>query len=144
MEVLIKKFNQLSVNELYEILRARVDIFVVEQNCPYYELDGVDKEAYHFFIYENNQVIAYARSFLSPNHKDTIQIGRVITRVRGKGLGDIIMNKAISESRKIFNLHDIYIEAQVYAIGFYTRFGFKRISEDFLEDNIPHLKMLLK
>ena len=140
-EIIVKEFADLSIYELYEILKARVDVFVVEQTCPYPELDNIDQDAVHVFIKENDEIKAYARVFVKEG--STIQIGRVLSVERKKYCGYEVMSKAVEVAKEKFNAKCIYIEAQCYAIGFYEKFGFKVVSEPFLEDNIPHVKMIL-
>lgn len=140
-EIIGKEFADLSTYELYEILKARVDVFVVEQTCPYPELDNIDQRAMHIYIKENDEIKAYARVFVREG--STIQIGRVLSVERKKYYGYEVMRKAIEVAKENFKANKIYIEAQCYAIGFYEKFGFKVTSEPFLEDDIPHVKMEL-
>ena len=140
-EIIVKEFADLSTYELYEILKARVDVFVVEQTCPYPELDNIDQRAMHIYIKENGQIKAYARVFVREG--STIQIGRVLSVERKKYYGYEVMRKAIEVAKEYFKANKIYIEAQCYAIGFYEKFGFEVTSEPFLEDDIPHVKMEL-
>ena len=135
-----KPFTNLTTNELFDIYKARVDVFVVEQNCPYPEIDDIDKEAMHVTIYQNDQLKAYCRVFRKD--EDTIQIGRVLSTQRNKHYGYEVMKEGIEVAKREFNAKQIYIEAQVYAIPFYEKFNFKIISEPFLEDGIPHVKMI--
>lgn len=140
MKLIIKKFDELTNKELYEIIRARVDVFVVEQNCPYKELDGIDYRAVHLFYEdEEGKILAYIRVF--EKDRTTAQIGRVITAVRGKGYGLMIINAGINYLKAFPQYKKIYLEAQCYAIGFYEKAGFKVVSEPFLEDGIRHVKM---
>ena len=142
MMFISKKFDELSTTELYEILRARVDVFVVEQNCPYPELDGADYDALHVFWEDDGRVLAYLRAYeMEPGR---VRMGRVLTVERGTGLGGKLLKEGIREIREKFDPKTIYIEAQTYAIGFYRREGFVVCSEEFLEDGIPHLKMELR
>lgn len=143
MELVIKRFNELTVEELYEILRVRTEVFVVEQKCPYQEVDGIDQSSYHVFFKENNKIIAYLRVFYRDEKNKTIQIGRVLTTKRRSGLGTKIMMVGITIAKEKMNGKSIYIEAQVYAIPFYEQFGFETCSDEFLEDGIPHVKMIL-
>ena len=141
MKLVSKTFDQLNTNELYEILRARVNIFVVEQNCPYSELDGQDYESLHVFYEEQGKILAYLRAYKMSH--DVVRMGRVLTVSRGTGLGGKLLSHGIQEIREKFSPKSIYIEAQTYAVGFYEREGFKVCSEEFLEDGIPHVKMEL-
>ena len=140
-EIIVKEFDALNIHELYELMKARVDVFVVEQTCPYPELDNVDQDAIHVYIKENNEIKAYSRVFIREG--STIQIGRVLSLERQKHYGYEVMSKAIDVAKEKYKAKCIYIEAQCYAIGFYEKIGFKIISDSFLEDNIPHVKMIL-
>ncbi len=137
-----KYFNELSTKELYEILRARAEIFVVEQNCVYQDLDGIDYESLHVFFEEDGAVTAYLRAF----HKDadTVQMGRVLTLHHGSGLGGRLLKEGIAQIKAKMHPAKIYIEAQCYAIGFYERECFRICSGEFLEDGIPHVQMVLQ
>jgi len=143
MELVIKAFNELSIEELYEILRVRTEVFVVEQNCPYQEVDGIDQSSYHVFLKEGKKIVAYLRVFYRDEKNKIIQIGRVLTTKRRSGLGTKIMMAGITIAKEKMNGKSIYIEAQVYAIPFYEQFSFEVCSDEFLEDGIPHVKMIL-
>ena len=141
MNFVSKVFSELSTAELYEILRARVNVFVVEQNCPYPELDGIDYNSLHVYYEDNAKALAYLRAYeMAPG---VVRMGRVLTVERGIGLGGKLLKEGIREIREKFSPERIYIEAQSYAIGFYQREGFVVCSEEFLEDGIPHVKMEL-
>ena len=137
-----KWFNELTTTELYEILRSRAEIFVVEQNCVYQDLDGKDYEALHVFLEEEGSVVACLRAFMKDSK--TAQVGRVLSLKHGEGYGAEILKAGIREIREKMNPERIYIEAQCYAIGYYRREGFKICSEEFLEDGIPHVQMMLE
>ena len=141
MKLVSKTFDQLNAIELYEILRSRVNVFVVEQNCPYPELDGKDYESLHVFCEEQGKILAYLRAYIMA--PDVVRMGRVLTVSRGTGLGRKLLRHGIQEICEKFSPKSIYIEAQTYALGFYEREGFKICSEEFLEDGIPHVKMEL-
>ncbi len=143
MELVIKHFSQLTPDELLDIFKLRVSVFVVEQNCPYQEIDEADRQAYHIYLKEDNKIQAYVR-LLPPNVTfDTVAIGRVISAKRGCGLGYKIFKSGIQAAQDIFGAKTIKIEAQTYAKGFYEKFGFKQSSEEFLEDGIEHIEMTL-
>ena len=142
MNLVIKKFDELTITELYEILKARAEVFVVEQNCVYQDLDDTDYNSLHVFLEEDGKVKAYLRAFIKAN-AGTVQIGRVLTTVRGIGLGLDILKKGIEAVKNEFCADKIYIEAQTYAIGFYEKVGFQVVSDEFLEDGIPHVAMEL-
>lgn len=141
MKIKSKHFEDLTTNELYEILKARAAVFVVEQNCVYQDLDDIDKKSLHIWIEtKENKIAAYLRLFEKRDEKDCAQIGRVLTIERGTGLGKIVMEEAIKEA-KGFSASQIYLEAQAYAIPFYEKARFEVVSEEFLEDGIPHVQM---
>ena len=137
----IKKFNELTVDELYALLRVRTEVFVVEQNCVYQDMDGDDKDAIHVWLTVGDKIVALARVCPAGVHLPTISIGRVITTVRGKGYGKQIMLAAIDVAVEHFGATSIDIEAQEYAKGFYEGVGFKQTSDTFMLDGIPHIKM---
>ena len=141
MEWIIKKFDELSSNEVYEILRSRAEVFVKEQKICCCDPDGVDYESAHIFCNENGRVSAYMRAF--QYDKNTVKIGRVLTLVHKNGLGTQLMNTAISEIPKIFNCEKIYVAAQKQAVGFYEKCGFKITSGEYLEEGVPHFDMIL-
>lgn len=141
MEMKSKFFSELTTRELYEILKARAEIFVVEQNCVYQDLDGRDYQSLHVFFEENGTVQAYLRAFLKD--AKTVQLGRVLTIKHGTGLGARLLRAGIEQARKRFNPDQFYIVAQHYAVGYYEREGFRVCSEVFLEDGIPHVGMEL-
>lgn len=136
-----KTFQQLTTDELYELLRVRSEVFVVEQNCVYQDLDYDDQKSIHLWLTEGEKVIAMARVCPAGTHMKEISIGRVITTERGKGYGKQIMLHAIDAAVEYFNAELIDIEAQEYAKGFYEGVGFKQSSETFMLDGIPHIKM---
>lgn len=136
-----KYFDELTTRELYEILRARAEIFVVEQNCVYQDLDGIDYESLHVFAEEGGKVTAYLRAFYKD--EDTVQMGRVLTLRHGEGLGGKLLREGIAQIRARMHPAKICIDAQCYATGFYEREGFRICSEEFLEDGIPHVRMVL-
>ena len=142
MHFVSKCFDDLTTGELYEILKARSAVFVVEQNCVYQDLDGKDYESLHVFIEEDDRVIACLRSFMKDG--ETAQMGRVATLRHGEGLGGILLKEGIKQIRLWQNPKKIYIEAQCYATGFYAREGFRVCSEEFLEDGILHVGMILE
>lgn len=142
MELKIKYFNELNTVELYELLKARAEIFVVEQNCVYQDLDDLDYDSLHIFYEEGGKVIAYLRAFRKD--EETIQVGRVLTITHGTGLGGKLLKEGIKQIRDIMNPKRIFIKAQCYAIGYYEREGFRVCSDEFLEDGIPHVQMQLE
>lgn len=143
MNIVIKKFEELSIDELYELLKIRVNVFVVEQKCPYPEVDDRDKHAYHVYIQEGGEVKAYLRVLEAGVSFDEVSIGRVLTTERGKGYANILLKEGINVAREKLNADKIKIEAQTYAKRMYEKFGFKVVSDEFLEDGIPHVQMIL-
>lgn len=144
MDLTVKRFEELDINELYEILKLRVDVFVVEQNCPYPELDDKDKSAWHVYIREDGKITAYLRVLDPGVSFDTAAIGRVISTRRRCGLGTKLLQEGIRVARDRMNADTIKIEAQTYARKFYELQGFRQTSEEFLEDGIPHIEMTLE
>lgn len=142
MELKVKTFTQLSNTELYAILKLRVDVFVVEQACPYPEIDGRDEDSLHVWLEEDGEILAYLRVLDRGVESEYVSIGRVIAARRRQGLGSEIMKAGIRVAQERFHTEAIYLEGQVYAQGFYENLGFRQISEPYLEDNIPHIKML--
>ena len=136
-----KSFRQLTTDELYELLRVRSEVFVVEQNCVYQDLDGDDQVAIHLWLTQADKTVALARVCPAGTHMTEISIGRVITTERGKGYGKLIMLHAIDAAIEHFGASLIDIEAQEYARGFYERVGFQQSSDTFMLDGIPHIKM---
>ena len=136
-----KSFQELTTDELYELLRVRSEVFVVEQNCVYQDLDGDDQKSIHLWLTVNGKVVALARVCPAGTHMKEISIGRVITTERGKGYGKKIMLHAIEAATEHFGATLIDIEAQEYAKGFYESVGFRQSSETFMLDGIPHIKM---
>lgn len=144
MELVIKHFTELTLDELYDILKARTDIFVVEQDCPYHELDGKDKNAFHLFLRDENGIAAYLRTLPRGVAFDEVSIGRIITVRRGQGFGEKIMRAGIDFVKKHYQADKIKIMAQCQAKGFYEKFGFVQCSEPFDDDGIMHIDMLLE
>ena len=139
-----KTFRQLTTDELYELLRVHSEVFVVEQNCVYQDLDGDDQQAIHLWLTLGDRIVALARVCPARTHMQEISIGRVITTVRDKGYGKQIMLHAIDAAKESFGATLIDIEAQEYAKGFYESVGFKQSSDTFMLDGIPHIKMTWK
>ena len=144
MDLVVKRFEELSVEELYEILRVRVAVFVVEQRCAYQEIDGKDKSSYHVFLRDDTGIQAYLRVIDKGVSFEEVSIGRVLTVKRGCGLGGWILSEGIRVAKEEMRADRIRIEAQSYAKGFYEKAGFRQVSEEFLEDGIPHIQMVLE
>lgn len=141
MEIQIKRFHQLSLDELYQILKLRVDVFVVEQNCAYPELDNLDQGAQHLFYSENGNVVSYLRIYYPSAERAAI--GRVVTlnEYRGKGLSRKMMKEALVFLQNESGISAIYLQAQEHLSAFYESFGFEKTSDTYLEDGIPHVDM---
>lgn len=142
----LKSFNDLSNSQLYEILKLRSEIFVVEQDCVYQDMDDKDKIALHFFKEEAHQIVAYTRLFKPGDYYKEASIGRVVVKgyKRSTGLGHLLIDKSIEQIEKIIGKIPIKIGAQVYLKRFYESHNFKKISEEYLEDGIPHVYMIRK
>ncbi|PYG87005.1 ElaA protein [Ruminiclostridium sufflavum DSM 19573] len=143
MYLTIKRFEELSIEELYEILQIRVKVFVVEQNCPYQELDYKDQFSYHVILKDEQGIKAYLRVVDKGVSFEEVSIGRVLTADRGCGLGSRILSEGIKVAKEKMNADKIKIEAQSYAKGFYEKAGFRQVSDEFLEDGIQHILMVL-
>lgn len=142
MELIVKHFDELSTRELYEILKTRSEIFVVEQDCVYQDIDDKDQDAIHVFCWnDQGRVAGCLRVFMRDREKKVAQIGRVVTLEHGKGIGGQILRRGVEIAESFFDADSIYLEAQKYATGYYAREGFKVISDEFLEDGIPHVQM---
>jgi ElaA protein len=139
----IKSFENLSVNELYDILRLRSEIFVVEQNCVYLDLDGKDKKGLHLLGEFEGKIVAYSRLFKPGISFDNASIGRVVVDVnyRNRKWGHNLMREAIAGIQLHFGESKITIGAQLYLKKFYESHGFVQTSEMYLEDGIPHIEM---
>jgi ElaA protein len=142
----IKKFKELTVDELYAILQLRSEVFVVEQNCVYHDPDGKDQQAWHLMGIEDLTLIAYTRILPPGISYDDPSIGRVVTLSlkRRSGLGRELMKLSIIECEKLFGKTPITLSAQSYLIHFYESLGFSTIGDQYLEDGIPHIKMKRK
>ena len=139
-----KPFDSLTVKELYAILKLRSEIFVVEQNCVFLDTDGKDLSCQHLMLYQNKQLMAYARivpaglSFTEPS------IGRIVSShaARGKGFGRQLVSLAIANCQRLYGNKPIKIGAQLYLKSFYESFGFVIYGEEYLEDDIVHIEMI--
>ena len=142
----IKEFKELNTNQLYAILKARVTVFVIEQNCPYPELDNADQKATHIWVENEEEILAYCRVFAPGIKHQEASIGRVLTsqEYRRKKLGKELVHLAIETIECKFNTKEIRISAQDYLINFYKEFGFQDTGKKYLEDDIPHTEMLRK
>ena len=146
MEYKIKTFEELNTSELYSILRLRSEIFVVEQNCVYQDLDNKDLSAYHLMAIDNNETVAYLRILPKGVSYKEISIGRFVVKkdYRRKNLGLELLNKALIFIEEDLKEKEVRISAQVYVKELYKKAGFIEASEEYLEDDIPHVEMLYK
>lgn len=141
----LKPFHELTGSELYAILQLRNEVFVVEQDCVYQDADGKDPESLHFCGWDADKLAAYTRILPPETSYPEASIGRVVTSpaYRGTGLGKIIMQKSIENCIRLFGPGPIRIGAQLYLRIFYQSLGFRQSSEEYLEDGIPHIEMIL-
>jgi ElaA protein len=138
-----KTFDELSTQELYQILRLRSEVFVVEQNCVYQDIDNKDQKALHLFGILEGEIIAYSRLFKPGDYFEFSSIGRVVVaeKHRDKNFGHALIDQSILEIKNRFKVENITISAQLYLKKFYESHGFKATSEMYLEDDIPHIEM---
>lgn len=142
----IKTFGELSAQELYKIIQARVEVFVIEQNCPYQDLDNSDQKAVHLWSEIDDEVVGYCRIFDAGIKYDECSIGRVLTteKGRGKNIGRQMMKFAVETIESRFRKTSIRISAQDYLLKFYQEFAFESTGKNYLEDDLPHTEMLRK
>ncbi|MBO4765024.1 MAG: GNAT family N-acetyltransferase [Bacteroidales bacterium] len=138
-----KSFPELTTADLYDLLRIRSEVFVVEQDCVYQDMDCDDQPAIHLWLTDGDKIVALCRVCPAGTHMEEVSIGRVISTERGKGYGKQMMLAGIEAAREHFNATRIDIEAQEYAKGFYEQVGFRQSSEPFILDGIPHIRMTL-
>ena len=143
MKLTVKKFQELTTTELYEILKARAEIFIMEQEINYQDMDNIDYKSLHCFFKEDKKVIAYLRAFYQENDGDIVRIGRVLTLQHGNGTGRDLLEQSLKAIKENMKCKKIVMDAQKYAVGFYEKFGFKTISDDFYEEGILHVVMEL-
>lgn len=146
MEIKVKTFQELNVKDLYKILQLRSEVFVVEQNCVYQDIDGKDMDALHVLGFKNGELVAYTRCFDAGKYFDKASIGRVIVKGNNRkyGYGHQIMKASVDEIRSRYNTERIKLSAQQYLIKFYESHGFQKTGEGYLEDGIPHIAMIKK
>ena len=144
LQITIKKFSELTTSELYEILQLRSEVFVVEQDCVYQDIDYKDQKALHVIGVKNNKIIAYTRVFKPNDYFKKASIGRVVVteKERINKYGYLIMKASIKAIDTFFNEKEIKISAQKYLKKFYESLDFEMIGEEYLEDGIPHIGML--
>lgn len=143
MIVSVKSFNELTTKDLYAVLQLRSEIFVVEQNCVYQDIDGKDFNALHVLGFKNDELVAYTRIFKPGDYFDNASIGRVVVKKseRQHKYGYVIMEASIAAVKEQLQQTTIKISAQKYLLKFYNNLGFKEEGEEYLEDGIPHMAM---
>ena len=141
MEFLAKSFDELTARELYEILKARAEVFMLGQGIICQDMDDVDYESRHLFLWENGKICAYLRAFYKSEMD--VRIGRVLAINKGQGIGRELMNKGLDYIKNNMPCDKISVNAQTQAEGFYEKIGFERVGEQFMEEGVPHVKMLL-
>lgn len=144
LNIITKTFQQLTTDELYAVLQLRSEVFVVEQNCVYQDIDGKDQKALHVLGYKNDTLVAYTRLFKPGDYFENASIGRVVVCQNERQLkyGYDMMKVSIDEIKTHFNETTIKISAQEYLVKFYSNLGFKTIGSSYLEDGIPHVAMV--
>ncbi len=144
MEIQIKSYDELTKDELYRVLQLRAAIFVVEQNCPYLDVDGLDQKAYHALGREDGRICAYTRIFKKGDYFEDPSIGRVLVseEARGRDYGKEIMLASLRFIEDHWKDKNTIISAQLYLVKFYEDLGFRSVGEEYLEDDIPHIKMI--
>jgi ElaA protein len=142
----VKSFNELTTHELYEILQVRTQVFVVEQECAYLEVDGKDVHAHHLYKEENGEVVAYARLLPAGVSYKEPSIGRVLVKEehRRRGLASELVERGLAFIHGEWGEQPVKIQAQEYLREFYGSFGFRAITETYLDDGIPHIDMILQ
>ncbi|WP_166386074.1 GNAT family N-acetyltransferase [Polaribacter sp. 11A2H] len=143
MDFLIKSFNELNTTELYNILQLRSEVFVVEQDCVYQDVDFKDQKALHVFGFKNDKIIAYTRIFKPGDYFKNASIGRVVVAAneRKYGFGHDLLKASIKAIKDDFKVDKITISAQKYLKKFYESHQFIQVGEEYLEDGIPHIRM---
>lgn len=144
LNIEVKKFSELTLTELYDILQLRSEVFVVEQDCVYQDIDGKDAEALHVIGFKNDKLVAYTRCFKPGYYFEEAAIGRVVVKdsERKYGYGHEIMNASDKAIKDYFNTSNIKLSAQQYLIKFYESHGYRTTGEGYLEDGIPHIAMI--
>ena len=144
MDIKIKDFQRLSLTQLYDLLQLRAEVFVVEQDCVYQDIDGKDANALHVLCFEEDELIGYTRCFSPGFYFEEAAIGRVVVRKekRNSGYGHELLKASIEAIFTHFNTGKIKVSAQVYLTEFYNSHGFVQTGDSYLEDGIPHIAML--
>nr|WP_321229249.1 GNAT family N-acetyltransferase [uncultured Psychroserpens sp.] len=144
IDIKVKTFKELTTQELYDLLQLRSEVFVVEQNCVYQDIDGKDQKALHVIGFKNNKVVAYTRLFKPGDYFEYASIGRVVVsdKEREHKYGYDIMYASIKAIKSHYNETKIKISAQTYLKRFYNNLEFFEVGEEYLEDGIPHIGMI--
>jgi ElaA protein len=144
MNYIIKSFEELSKKELYDLLRLRAEVFVVEQDCVYQDVDNKDYKAHHILGYNKQELVAYTRLFAPGDYFDKASIGRVVVKKshRGSKLGHELMKASIKAVDSVYKTNSIELSAQEYLLEFYKSLGFNPIGDTYLEDGIHHRRMI--
>lgn len=144
MNISVKTFNDLTVDELHDLLQLRSEVFVVEQDCVYQDIDGKDRKALHIIGEKEGKIVAYTRCFEPGFYFEEAAIGRVVVEAseRKYGYGHDVMNVSIEAIKNRFETEKIKLSAQTYLIQFYKSHGFEVTGEEYLEDGIPHVAMI--
>ena len=139
-----KSYSSLSIDELYQILRIRQEVFIIEQDCNYLDADDLDKYSDHLLCYKQDLLIAYMRIYNNPDNLNELSFGRILVKkkFRGMGLGKELVQRAIALNSDSLKNRVISMSAQVYLIKFYEELGFQIFGKQYLEDEIPHIKMI--
>ncbi|WP_298779387.1 GNAT family N-acetyltransferase [uncultured Polaribacter sp.] len=145
MNFITKSFSELNPTELYAILQLRSEVFVVEQDCVYQDLDFKDQKSLHILGFKNEKIVAYTRIFKPGDYFDNASIGRVVVAApeRKYGYGHDLMKVSIKAIKDHFKVDKITISAQVYLQKFYESHNFIQVGEEYLEDGIPHIRMII-
>lgn len=144
LDIRVKTFKELTLQQLYDLLQLRSEVFVVEQNCVYQDVDGKDQKALHVLGYSGQKLVAYTRLFKPGDYFDKASIGRVVVRSHERKFknGNAIMKASIDAIKTYYNKTNIKISAQCYLKNFYNNLGFFEVGEPYLEDGIPHVVMI--
>ncbi|MFD2725810.1 GNAT family N-acetyltransferase [Hyunsoonleella rubra] len=144
LSIKVKAFSELTVEELYAILRLRSEVFVVEQDCVYQDIDGKDQNAIHILGFKADELVGYARAFKPGDYFEEASIGRVVVSKKERAFkyGYDIMYAAVKAVEHNFKEKTIRLSAQCYLKGFYNKVGFEAVGEVYLEDGIPHVAMI--
>lgn len=142
----VKFFNDFSLKELHDVLQLRSEVFVVEQDCVYQDIDGKDEKALHILGYKDKNLVAYSRAFNANEYFNEASFGRVIIKAseRKYGYGHTLIDETLKAIKGSFNQETIRISAQTYLVKFYKSHGFTIDGEEYLEDGIPHIEMIKK